>query len=237
MKSWSLIVICYNEAGSIAQVIDSARSLLFEMNLDDFEIIVVDDGSKDGSREIIEKCAAENEKVRAIYHQVNQGIGATIISGYRASKFDRVCMIPGDGQFMLEQLKQFQNITDNTIISFYREKNKIYSPRRKVLSWINRQILASVFGIKIKDINWVKIYPGNELRKLTFELDSSLVESEVMIKLISKNAKLIEVPTFYLERISGKPKGASLKIVLQALTEIPKLFVIIIRYRLSLRRS
>ncbi len=130
----------------------------------------------------------------------------------------------------LAQLLQHPTVERDTILSFYRYKNEIYSPFRKFLSWCNRQLLKYLFKVEVQDINWVKVYKRENLKGINFDLGSSLVESEICIKLMRNGVKLVEVPAVYLQRQYGKPRGASPKIMLKALVELPKLFFSVRRF-------
>jgi dolichol-phosphate mannosyltransferase len=234
LQSWSLIIFCYNEKETIKAVIDDALNTMLQMAPANFEIIVVDDGSTDGSGQIIKNIESGNDSIKGIYHSINRGIGEALISGYNSAKNENVCAIPADGQFTIRQIIEYSTIQPHSILSFYREKNTIYSPFRRILSWCNRQMLHYVFSTKVRDINWVKVYKRDDLQSICFELRSSIIESEIVIKLIAAGVQLIEVPTLYLPRTSGKSKGASFKIMKNAIGDIPKLFAIIKAYRANL---
>lgn len=230
MQSWSIIIFGFNEEKTISRVISDANTVLQKISGAQYEIIVIDDGSTDQSKTTIEQYRNTIKQLHPIYHSNNRGIGAALISGYTAAKMENICAIPADGQFNIAQLLDYPEIEKNTVLSFYREKNDIYSRGRKILSWGNRLMLRFVFRVKIRDINWVKVYKRDALRRINIDLKSSLVESEICIKLLRAGNKLVEVPTNYLQREFGHPKGASFKIVRKAVAEIPALFVIVRRF-------
>lgn len=219
-----------NEAKTIGNVITQALDVLHKISKPGGELIVVDDASTDESVEVIRQLATKFSEIRTVFHATNKGIGGALISGYNLATAENICAIPADGQFDLAQLLQYPMVESNTILSFCRYKNEIYSPFRKFLSACNRQLLKCIFKIEIHDINWVKVYKRENLKGINFDLDSSLVESEICIKLIRSGVKLLEVPAVYLQRKYGHSKGASPKIMMKALVEIPKLFFSIRRF-------
>ena len=85
-QSWSIIVLCYNEEGNLPTVINELKSTLIEkMKVDDFEIIVVDDGSTDNSKNIILDLANETPQIILKEHPINLGIGEAIRTGFFSS--------------------------------------------------------------------------------------------------------------------------------------------------------
>ena len=82
-------------------------------------------------------------------------------------------------------------------------------------------------GIRLRDVNWIKAFKTNELKSFDWKLTSSLIESELCSKLLIKGNSVIEVVSVYHPRQAGMSKGASLKIVIQALKETLKLIFII----------
>ncbi len=225
MQSWSIIIFGFNEEKTVKAVIESASKLLKCISNDQGELIVVDDGSTDNSINEINLALNDFPGLKVIEHQKNKGIGAALLSGYSSASAENICAIPADGQFDLFQLKENATVESNTIISFYRHKNDIYSPFRKFLSACNRFLLRFFMGVNVRDINWVKVYKRDNLKALNLVLGSSLVESEICIKLIKNGIRLVELPTIYSPRKFGTPKGASVKIILTALAELPKLFI------------
>jgi glycosyltransferase involved in cell wall biosynthesis len=232
-QSWSIFIFCYNEQGNIQKVIRQCADLLEKFHCNENELIVVNDGSTDNSLKEIEEMQKEFPFLNIINHKKNKGIGGALISGYKACKNENICAVPGDGQFDISELLPFENIENKTIVSFYREKNEHYHPFRKMLSWINKFVNAYFMGIKIKDVNWIKVYKKSGLEKINIELNSSLVESEIFAKMIILGYSPLEVVSEYKKRDFGITKGASFQTLTLALKELLKLIVIVNRFKNS----
>src|SRR3972149_8429642 len=115
-QSWSIIIFCYNEAGTIESVVHSAIEFCEKIKCSDYEIIVVDDGSTDGSSLILwnlmqtwikEERGGDSE---FYFHAKNAGIGRALRTGYKHATKENVVGIPADGQFNLDELIPFVNI-------------------------------------------------------------------------------------------------------------------------------
>ena len=226
-QSWSIIVLCYNEAGSLKNVIEEVKSTIDAMNVSNYEIIIVNDGSTDGSNKVIDSLQKINPYIVLKNHDQNLGIGLAIRTGLMAATKENVMVMAGDGQFKIKDLVPFANIPSNTILSFYRIDKGPYTFFRHMLSNFNKWLNKYLLGADITDVNWVKVYKLENLRSIDLELKSSLIETEIVTKLLRKSIALKEQQTVYLPRLYGEPKGASFKVVTMAIMELIKLIYIL----------
>jgi len=229
-QSWSIIIFCYNEENSIDIVIESVNNFLDSNELNESEIIVIDDGSIDGSEKIIRTILQNNERINYIRLPKNMGIGKALLTGYRNAKNINVVAIPGDGQFNINELQPFLNFSERSFISFYRQL-KNYSVYRKIITGANKLFNKYVLSLDIKDVNWVKAYKSKDLEEIDLKLDSSMIGSEICAKLIMKKYSIIESMSVYRNRVGGKPRGASLKNLSQAAKDIVKLAFIARKFK------
>jgi dolichol-phosphate mannosyltransferase len=231
-QSWSIVVFCFNETGTVQEIIDRILQIFDHYRQGLYEIVVVDDGSTDGSYEkIMDAARARPDVIQVIHHEKNLGIGATLRDGYSAAQNENLTAIPADGQFDVRELIPYLDIDERTFVSFYRRENEEYSSFRMVLSTANKYVNHFLNGIELKDVNWVKIYKVREIKSFPWKLKSSLIESELCAKLLLKGDKAIEIVSFYYPRQSGKSKGASPRVVLQALLETVKLVWVIQHFK------
>ena len=232
LQSWSIIIFCYNEKDSVRKVNEAVQKVLSRISSGNREVIIVDDGSQDGSVQVIQEIAKKYRNVRTVFHPVNRGIGEALRSGYSAARYENVCAVPADGQFDSRELLPFKFVENGSFVSFCRKVQVGYSFFRRVLSATNRMINRVLLGIRMEDVNWVKIYKLKELSKLDLRLRSSLIESEICAKLFLRGNKCLQIPSVYHQRTGGKARGASLKIVWKAFFEICKLTWVVWIYRL-----
>ena len=231
MQSWSIIIFCYNEVNTISQMIDKCYATIQNMGVNDYEIIVVDDGSSDGSKSKIIKQQVTYPDLIVKFHAKNLGIGHALRTGYATAKNENICAVPADGQFDLDELIPFSEIIGNTIISFYRKENTTYNFFRNSLSKANKQINLWLNGFELKDVNWVKIYKNEGIQKMSLEIESSLIESEICAKFLLMKYEVKEVESKYLQRNFGVSKGSSLKIISQAMRDTLYLWQVLRRFK------
>jgi len=225
MQSWSLIIFCYNEEQTVASVVKQCLTFLDDIGEKSGEVLVVDDGSRDESPQIIEQLGLHDPRVVPIFHKKNLGVGEALRSGYSRAQFENVVGIPADGQFDLSNLWKVRNVPPNFVISFYRQTRSQYTLPRTLLSWGNRFLNRWLLGVRLRDVNWVKIYKKKNLDRLKIQSRTSLVESEICAKLIRESCNFVEVPSACLPRKSGKAHAASLKNLFRVGQEIPFLVV------------
>lgn len=149
----SVFFPAYFDENNISKVVDSAVRVLNQINIKDYEITIIEDGSPDKTGQVADELAKKYEKVKVIHHQKNMGYGATLYEGFRNAKFDYVFYTDGDNQFDLEELKKFVALLPfSDIVVGYRKK-KQYSLYRKITSITYNFALRWLFGIDYIDID------------------------------------------------------------------------------------
>ena len=246
-QSWSLVIMAYNEEQTIEKVSLKAVDFLSPLPEDKKEILIIDDGSFDGTFKKAKHLADTFSFIRVYRNEKNFGIGAVLVKGYRMSRMENICAVPADNQFDLNELRAFRNIPDNTLVSFYRTGYEGYGLFRRLLTGANRWVNKILFGVKLQDVNYVTIYKRDFLKKLVGDSskslkqdlkesllvsESSYIESEIMYYLTKQNLKIIQTPARHLAReygVSTSVRAQTLKMVLKDIFKLLKV-------RLSLKK-
>ena len=218
--SWCVIILAYNEAATLDEVVAKTIPVL-ESITPNFSILIVNDGSTDGTRQVADRLVASDQRVKVIHHETNRGIGHGLRSGYANAAGDIVGMIPADGQFDSEELKGFLPELDGyDVFSSYR-KERNYTAFRTLVTATNRLLIRWLFGLRIKDINWVKFYKKWLLDTVEIQSISPMVETELVVKSIRfHGARLLERESTYHPRSAGKARGASFRHVFRSLLDL-----------------
>lgn len=226
---WSIIVFCYNEASSISLLVAEVIEVFGDISTG-YEIIIVNDGSTDSTESICKGLCESHSLIKLINHSKNLGIGSALQTGYREARNKYICAVPGDGQFDIRLLKEIPAFDNKAFFSFYRLKTN-YNWYRSMLTWGNKIFNRFLLCVNLRDVNWVKVYTREQLNIVSARLTSSLVETEICAKLIYLGVKPIELPSEYLARKGGTPKGGNLKTLVQVLKESIKLILEVLRFR------
>ena len=226
----SVLIPALNEEATIVEVVESHISVLQIQDEHDFEVVVLNDGSTDGTKELLNQNFAENPRVRIVDNESPSGIASAFAQLLALSRGEWLYFTSADGQFPSECL---QLLTDQLgggaelIVGDRRDRLKVYGWKRKVVSWAYRRLSQLLFWVDPVDPGSVKI-----IKKSSYptELISKSVtrDLEIIIRLLRQKRKVDFVPIPFLARSSGIESGGSMKVVWKA-------FVDLLRLRFMLR--
>ena len=222
---------CYNEALSIRNVTEKLM-LVLEPRFDDFDIILVNDGSKDDTGKICDALADKFSQVRVLHHQTNRGYGGAVKSGYYAAAKELVCLFPGDGQFDIAEIDKLLPVMDRAdIAATYREHRQ--DPfNRKINQFLYNKAIWFLFGIPLRDIDCgFKLMKAEIFKTVELETTGALIDAEFYFKSKRKGFSYQEIGVTHLPRTEGASTGAQLYVILHAVYEIVKFWWKIRKYR------
>ncbi len=217
----SVFFPAYYDEKNIGKVVDKAVEVLNEMELKDYEVTIIEDGSPDKTAEVADALAAKHAKVKVIHHEKNKGYGATLLEGFVSAKFDYVFYTDGDNQFDLEELKKFVALVPYSDMVVGYRKQKQYSAYRKVTSFVYNQILKWAFDIDYIDIDCAfKIIKRDLFDKITVSTKDAFIDAEILIKAHLLGYSSTELSVTHLPRVDGISTAARPSIILKTIYEI-----------------
>jgi len=171
---------------------------------DEYEIIIVDDGSPDKSGEIADQLSRENPAIHVIHHGQNLGYGAAFRSGIAACKYEYICMIDGDDQYDVYDIqKLLKLIMSYDLIITFRYK-KIYSSLRIFISWVYNKILRFLFRTPFRDVSTgLRLIRKSVIEEIELESNSPFIGAELAIKVMLKGYRIGEVGIQTFPRVFG----------------------------------
>jgi len=220
----TLVLPAHNEEPNIRAVVEEAAQVL-PSAFTDYEIVVVNDGSKDRTLEIGRELEQENPHVRVVNHPVNRGYGAALTSGFNTATGDFVMFMDSDRQFDINDIHLLTPYTeDYDIVAGYRIKRN--DPAHRLL---NAQIFGLavrlLFDIQVRDIDCAfKIMRAEVLRGINLESPGALINTEILAKAKVQGCNLTQVGVNHYPRLAGEQSGASLKVVFRAFYEMVRLW-------------
>ncbi|MBN1846779.1 MAG: glycosyltransferase family 2 protein [Sedimentisphaerales bacterium] len=214
---------CRNEQDNIERVVGGALAVLPAIS-DDYEIIVVDDGSTDRTAEIADRLAAEHPCLRVIHHPVNRGYGGALQSGFRAATKDWVFYTDGDGQFDLGELPGLLRwIDDYDIVSCYRIRRQD-SRRRRFYGWAWSTLVNWIFGLRLRDVDCAfKLYRREIFDRMALHSQGALIDAEILARAHRAGRRIAQQGVHHYPRTAGQSSGSNPRVILRAFKELYRL--------------
>lgn len=231
MTSLSIVIPAYNEEASIPDVVRNVSCTAIHLGLD-YEIIVVNDGSRDRTGEIVLELAESTPNLKLVECLTNRGYGGALKAGFCASTKELIAFTPGDNQFDFAEIRLLLAAltADVALVSGKRvERMDTFSRKLNSGSW--NALVRVLFGHLISDINCgFKVFRRSIVDRITMQSDGAMIDTEMLAELRARGYKLAEVPVTHLPRTAGTPTGANLAVVVRAFRDL-------IRFRLRLWRE
>ncbi len=226
--SLSIVLPAYNEDAVIGvtlkHVLNSLRGLV-----QDFEIIVVDDGSTDRTGEIISAMMEVEPRVMVITHARNQGYGSALADGFAAATKELTFFMDSDGQFDIHDLGRLLLFIDeyDAVIGYRLDRQDTWV--RKLNAWGWHILIRNVLGIHARDIDCAfKLLHTRFLHQYPPETRGAMVNTEMLYRLKRAGYIYREVGVCHLPRQGGRATGAKLRVIARAFRE---LFILARRWR------
>jgi glycosyltransferase involved in cell wall biosynthesis len=213
----------HNEAANLEGLVEEALASLPSL-AETFEIIAVDDGSRDATAAIAEGLAERHpDVVRLVRHPVNLGYGAALRSGFAAARYELVAFTDGDRQFKVADLGRLvarlaAEDAPDVVVGF---RIKRADPLVRTL-YARAYRLANriFFGLRVTDVDCAcKLFRRTALEALRVESGGAFFSAELLIKLRSEGASVAEVGVPHYPRTAGSATGARPKVVLRAVRD------------------
>lgn len=222
MDSISVTIPAYNEEENIKNAIEEAYNFLIKLNRD-FEIVIINDGSKDKTGVIAESLKPKYPQLKVYHHKLNRGFAGAIKSCYKMATKDLVYLAPADGQVKIEELSKFlDSIQDSNVVVGYRIQRP-ESFKRRLPSIVFHFLLHNLLGIKVKEISTCILYRKPVLDSIETEAKSAFLEAEIIYKAQKKGYKIKEVGINYYPRVAGKSKGDNPVVIIKTVLDLLRL--------------
>lgn len=222
MKKYPITIFfpCFNEEQNVARITMEAIEVARRIS-DDYEIIIVNDGSRDRTGEIAESLAKENQFVRVIHHDVNQGYGAALQTGFKNATKELVFYTDGDGQFKIEEITKLLPLIEEADIVSGRRISRQDSFMRKVNAFMWGVLVNALFKINVNDVDSAfKLYRRKIFDEITLTSQGALIDTEILARARARGYTITEVGVSHFPRVAGEQTGAKLSVILRAFKEL-----------------
>lgn len=223
---------CYNDKGTIASVVLEIKSTL-EKFTDDYEIIVIDDGSTDGSRELLLKLQHDEPRLKLVFHEKNQGYGGALRSGFKAATKELVFYTDGDGQYDVKELSVLlSKLTDEVdIVNGYKLKRQ--DPlHRIIIGYIYQYTIKFLFQLKIRDVDCdFRLIRRRVFDHIKLASNTGTICVELIKKIEFAGFKLAEVGVSHFYRTYGSSQFFTFKRIAKTLYNLSILWFDLFIYK------
>lgn len=193
--------------------------------LDDYEILIFNDGSKDKTGDIANSLSKKNKKIKVIHHKKPQGMGSCYREGLSKAKFEYYMYIPGDNQFPSAALsRMIAKIGQADIIIPYVTNMNIRPLSRQLLSASFTKILNAAFGLNVSYYNGTVIHKAELLKTALPKTDGHAYQAEILVRLLKNGATFKEIGYDMYERKGGSTSAFKWKNVKSVFSSISNLF-------------
>ena len=223
-RGLSVVLPAYNEESVIAQTVGQCVAVLAVL-APDYEVIVVDDGSRDQTGAIADALAAAHPRVRVVHNRPNRGYGGALLAGFAAARKPLTFFMDADGQFDLRDLAGLlrARAAGHRVVLGYRERRRDPWPRL-VNAWGWNVLVSGLFGLRVRDVDCAfKLYDTNLVRMLAVQAAGAMVNTEMLAKLARVGVPYVEVPVQHYPRQHGSATGANPRVILHAFAELLRL--------------
>jgi len=216
----SAVMPAFNEEGNLEQSVGRMAAALADQARA-FEVIVVDDGSRDGTATLLARLKAIHPSLRVVRHPVNRGYGAALRSGFAAARYPWIFLMDADNQFdPADVAVLLAAATDADIVAGYRQRRRDPLPRR-LNAWAFFTLVTILFGRLARDVNCAfKLIRRDLLVRMELHSEGALINTEVFVLARQLQARVVEVPVQHYPRTSGRQTGANLRVVFRAFSEL-----------------
>ncbi len=220
LSSLSIFMPAFNEEGNIATTIIDAKNAAKHVARD-YEIIVVDDGSRDRTAEVVLELARHDGNIRLIKHKVNKGYGGAVKTGLKACVKDWIFFTDSDGQFHYDELPKFVSaIRNNDLVIGYRKKRM--DPFHRVFV---AQVLLKVwnfvlFGLTVRDVDCAfKLFKREVRDQIELKTESAITVTELIVKAKKLGFRIVQLPVMHYPRKFGDQTGGNWRVIMRAARE------------------
>jgi len=219
-----MVVPAYNEEEILESFVRKSMRDMARVS-DDFEIVLVNDGSTDNTSEIAQKLAAEFPNLRLVDLERNLGTGKSILPGFAAASKEIVFNNTVDAFFDTEDIPVMLPYLDTyDVVSGYRSDLSANSLYQKVLTIGNYVLIRLLFCLRLKAYQTVQFHRKSFLDSISIEAESSFISPELLLKAHRAGKSIKEVKIKYHARLAGKAKGGNIKNVLRSLKDVLRLW-------------
>jgi glycosyltransferase involved in cell wall biosynthesis len=213
----SVILPAYNEEALLEDCVHRLHSALAALRVAT-EIVIVNDGSRDGTAAIADRLARDLPDVVAV-HQANQGIGGAFRTGVQRATGDYLILWPADMPAEPADLAPYvAQLGKADVLVGVRRARVGYNPLMRLNAWLYPKLVATLFGLRLRDVNWIHAYRRSLFMRITLTQRGIPMLVEALVRLRDLGATFVEVDVVMKPRLGGVASASRFKVMWRTLT-------------------
>lgn len=217
----SVFFPAYNEEQNVRATTEGILRVLPGVS-EQYEVLIVDDGSVDKTGEIADALAADNPLVRVIHHPTNRGYGGAIRTGLYNCRYELISFIDGDGQFDFAEIPALlaPSQHDDVVVGYRIRRQDGFMRLLNARAW--GTLMRFLFGLRVRDIDCAfKLIHKSALESMPrLRSDGAMVSAELLIRSRHAGLSIAEVPVHHYPRRAGEQTGANLRVIIKAFRDL-----------------
>ena len=225
VRSVSAIFPCYNDEPTIGGLVDDVHAALTPL-VCEIEVIVVNDGSRDGSRELLDALAADRPWLRPIHHERNGGYGAALITGFSNARNDWIFYTDGDAQYDAREAALLVPLAtaDVDVVQGYKI-GRGDSWYRKVIGRMYHHVVKLLFGLHVRDTDCdFRLFRRQLFVDHRLTSTSGVICVEMMRTFEEAGARFVETPVHHYFRPAGRSQFFRLPAIVHSARQLLELW-------------
>lgn len=201
----SFVVPCYNERENITRTVAEIEAAIKDIGASEYEILIVDDCSFDGTGDVVIDLAKENQHIKLIRNLQNLGLGGSYKEGVKLAGGTYVILVPGDNAYPREGIARIlARVGDSDIVIPYFSNPEARTWQRRLVSRGFTFVINTLFGLDVPYFNGPVLHKLVLLREIEIKTNSFAYQAEALVKLIFRGATYCSVPVKVTERTTGR---------------------------------
>lgn len=216
LPSLSVFFPAYNEKANIPHLLEMALQEIPKI-AEQYELIVVNDGSRDGTLAVVKEWMARHPEIRLVNHPKNLGYGAALKSGFEAARYQWIFFTDADLQFDLSELQSFVPFTNDysAIIGYRKERAEGFGRARN--AYLFKLFVDALYRVHVRDIDCAfKLFRTDVIKPLQLRSNGAFISAELLYNLKKNHVNFKQLPVTHYPRRHGNPTGANLRVITKA---------------------